>query len=352
MGVDPSDLLPGPFGGERADRPSEAPVTSPMAGFGAPEYGPTGYPAGPPAPSGPPAPDPNGQAAAPTYPPSFAPPAGPSPTPTYPPPAATPAGPALTPPLGPPVFRPPGPPTPPRRTGLLVAAIAGATVLIMLVCGGAGLALRAQREPTGTARPSATAAPTESVPGPTGPSPTGPSPRPSPQSSATPTLKSAVSPATVVGPTFRAGEATYTMAFPGWPFAFRVPKTWGCLKGNFEGLPDALAWVCVDEGNAGARQKANVLLRRCPTTCTGPEQTVMDKVWFDKPEQAVRADATTRYVETARNTEGLYTVDMSHFFAPGPGRPPQWQVGVFVQSPPGTKAAVQKIVNDVRAQTP
>jgi hypothetical protein len=156
---------------------------------------------------------------------------------------------------------------------------------------------------------------------------------------------------TVVGPSWAAGDATYTMAFNGWPFAFRTAKTWGCIAGSADKFPDAKVWVCVDEQNTNARQKANIVLRTCPTTCTATERTNLDKQWFDEPGKARPVlDDRTSFVETQRNSQGYYTVDLSHFAPDKPGGPLKWQVGVFVQSPPETREVVQKLLNDIVSQ--
>ncbi|WP_213453974.1 hypothetical protein [Rhizomonospora bruguierae] len=161
-----------------------------------------------------------------------------------------------------------------------------------------------------------------------------------------------VSPVTVVGPSFAAGEETYTMRFDGWPFAFRTPGSWGCLGGKTT-IPNAKAWVCVDERNTDAKQKVNVLLRPCPTTCTAAEQVAMNRVWLDEPEKAEVLRQRTYYVETRTNGEGMYTVDGSHFFSGSEDpadRALRWQVGVFIKSPPETRDVVQKILNDIVTQ--
>ena len=165
-----------------------------------------------------------------------------------------------------------------------------------------------------------------------------------------PTLKD-VPPVTVLGPSFAPGEGTHTFDFPGWPFAFRAPSTWGCLATTFP-IPDAYANVCVDEQNPGDRQRMTVMLRRCPTTCTPVEQEEMNRAWLDEPERAVAFDASTVYVETSRTDRGTYSVDFSHFFAAVPGEPLSWQVGVYVESPPETRDEVLRILNEVRSQTP
>ncbi len=165
-----------------------------------------------------------------------------------------------------------------------------------------------------------------------------------------PTLKD-VPPVAVLGPSFAPGEDTYTFDFPGWPFAFRAPPTWGCLATTFP-VPDAYAHVCVDEQNPGDRQRMTVMIRRCPTSCTPAEQEEMNRAWLDEPERAVALGPSTVYVETPRSDRGTYSVDFSHFFAAAAGEPLSWQVGVYVESPPETRDEVLEILNDIRSQTP
>jgi hypothetical protein len=241
-----------------------------------------------------------------------------------------------------PAASPPPYATPSGTSAGTIPAIVAAVVAVLVLCGGAFALVvvvkRSSDRPTAAAPGTApgTGAPSAS----TLPDPTKPSLRSVPARS-------------VVGPTFRPDEETYTMAFGGWPFAFRTPKTWGCLKGNISSIPDANAWVCIDEQHPEKKQKANVMFRACPTTCTPAERRTMNNAWFDEPAKARRGgDDRTSFVETLRNSEGFYTVDFSRFFGPQPGQPLKWQVGVFVKSPPETAGDVQKILNDIYSQTP
>lgn len=171
--------------------------------------------------------------------------------------------------------------------------------------------------------------------------------------SATPRLKTGLPAASIVGPTFVPGEPTYTFAFSGWPFAFRGPASFGCMASEST-LPGSKTWLCVDEQHPGAKQRVGIMLRPCPTTCTAGEQRSMETSWFSAPGQTpTRRDATTSYLtDPPRDDNGLYALDTSHFFGPRAGGPLKWQVGVYVESPPATKGAVLKLLNEVRTQTP
>ena len=251
----------------------------------------------------------------------------------------------------------PSPPPIPPKSNHQLGIIAAVIALVVLV--GISLATYAivhdpaptdpvatpSSPPIATASPKPTPTPAAGQPDqgePTGPpSPTG-----------KPAFNASARPINVVGPTFAAGEPTYTMAFQGWPFAFRVPSTFGCLKGKPK-LPDQRVWVCINESNPGAKHRISIVLRPCPTTCTAGEQRSMTTAWFEEPGRTpIRRDATTSYLEFPSNDRGLYALDMSHFFGPKPGGPLRWQVGIYVESPTSTKATMHKVVNDVRSQTP
>ncbi|GGL04221.1 hypothetical protein [Nocardia jinanensis] len=241
-----------------------------------------------------------------------------------------------------------GPPA--KNNGPLIAVLV--TVVVLVLVGVIGLVVLQSRgseentaagtssEVTDSARPSAsttatsTTATTSALP-----------------SSGEPVLREGVAPVAVLGPTWQAGESTYTMAFQGWPFAFRAPGSWGCMKGSIEKIPDAQAWGCVDESNSAAGQRVNLILRKCPATCDAATRTQFNADWFDQPDQARAFDDRTSYVEAAVNDEGRYSVDFSRFFAAEPGGEPVWQVGVFVESPAAGKDVVLKTLNDVATQT-
>lgn len=241
-----------------------------------------------------------------------------------------------------------------RRSNKRLGIIAAIVAMIVLVGGGVGV-YAAVHEPT-ERKPRATG---ESSPSPqaTGrPTATAEPPDPSqtegPGSPGKPQWNSTVRPVSVIGPQFAPREPVYTMAFVDWPFAFRVPSTFGCLRGKVE-LPSAKGYVCVNESNLGAKQRINIMFRPCPTTCTRSEQQSMTTAWFEAPGQRPTVfDATTSYLEDPSNDRGLYGLDMSHFFGPKPGGPLRWQVGIYIESPTATKATLHKVVNDVRSQTP
>ncbi|MPZ67509.1 MAG: hypothetical protein GEU83_19120 [Pseudonocardiaceae bacterium] len=259
--------------------------------------------------------------------------------PTGPPPAGLPPSQPTGAPSPSQIWAPPQDAATARSSAPLFAAL-GAVALLLVIGLVTVLGMRGSEEPAATAPP-----PTPQLPPPTLGTPT---PEPPPQGPR-PQLED-VPPVTVLGPSFAPDDDTYTMDFRGWPFAFRTPGTWGCLKASAP-IPDADGWGCIDERNPDGGQRATVMVRPCPSTCTAAEQREMNQVWFDEPERAVSSDPTTSYVETRRTDSDTYSVDASHFFAEEPGEPLSWQVGVYVESPFETRDEVLKILNDVRSQT-
>ncbi|MGH3734632.1 MAG: hypothetical protein ACRDT6_03265 [Micromonosporaceae bacterium] len=162
-----------------------------------------------------------------------------------------------------------------------------------------------------------------------------------------------VKPVSIVGPTWDAGEKTFTFAFRGVPFAFRGGAHWGCMRGTWENGDgkeiDAVAWRCIDEQKGSKAATVDLLVRRCAQDCSAAEQAKLDTDWLDAPVTYQRKDATTRYAEGAKGT--AYTLVVSHYFPERPGDPLGWQVGVSATCLPIHKATCQKVVNDIRTQS-
>ncbi|WP_157441725.1 hypothetical protein [Actinoplanes awajinensis] len=153
----------------------------------------------------------------------------------------------------------------------------------------------------------------------------------------------------VAGATFTAGEKSYTMAFKGWPFAFRTPPTWGCIGGKID-LPDTLAWVCVNEQDSSGGERTGIILRPCPAACSVATRQKMDKEWFLETAGLKRVNAVTQFRQTAKNAKGKYQLEFSHFFT-DPATKKKYQVGVDAQALPLKKSSAQKVVNDIFSQT-
>ncbi|TQS41007.1 hypothetical protein FL583_32030 [Cryptosporangium phraense] len=240
------------------------------------------------------------------------------------------------------------------RSGILIIGLITAVTALVIVAAGFAVVFinSGNDDKPNTAAPKPSAPAESRLPAQTAaPSPT---PSRSPLPSTTPTIRSDVRTVSVVGPTWQNEDKIQLMDLAGWPFAFRLPEGWSCLRGSIDALPDAQAWGCVKTDGEKHQQKFNIMLRRCPTGCTATEQQTMNEAWFDDDEEPnlKKADATTTYVEIPKNKDGFYAVDFSHFFADKPGGALTYQVGVWFQSPDKYKEEMQKSLNDVRTQAP
>lgn len=305
---------------------------------------------GPPPPTPPAFPPPT----SPAFPPPSSPGYPPAASPAFPPPAATPAGPSATPAYGTPggPGYPAPPPSQPERASSgwpwLIGVAAAVLVLALATVAtvvGVRLYQDGQDDRSGQAAPPP---PPPAAPPPP-PQPTaGPGQAPSPLPGE-PELRD-VEPISLLGPVWEDGEDTYTMSFPGWPFAFRTPRSWGCLAGSYDPIPEAPAWFCINESDPENGQRVNIMLWECPTTCTPDEQQDMIEIWLDDPEDAVRPDdLPVAYVEYEENTRGNYAIDLSFFG--GAGGEVRWHIGVYLESPMESRDVVLKILNDILSQS-
>lgn len=254
----------------------------------------------------------------------------------------------------PPVGNPPQPSNRPQgRTKLLVGLLSAFLALILVTLGGIVVWTVTRSDPTDpliqadpTVSPTNGPQPTESVA-------PDPDPGSGPDGDGRPQLRP-VEPISVLGPTFPRNADTYTMAFPGWPFAFRTPGTWGCVRGTIHRWPDLEAWQCVDESGGNPDHIVVVTLWDCPDGCTQSTQQELVETWLDFPNRAERAPNTpTYYVENEYRNDSdrlTYSVDLSHFAAGPSGGELRWMVGVYGESPHDGRQIVQQVINDIITQ--
>lgn len=225
--------------------------------------------------------------------------------------------------------------------------VAAAVVLCTLAATGCaaqipGTAVAAEPAATATTTARTTAPSTTAAP------PASPTPPELP--SARPALRD-VPPVSMLGPIWQPGDATYTMALRGWPFAFRTGRSWGCRKGIADAFPDAHAWLCFDERNRESGQEIHLLLRPCPDGCSPSTRSRYERAWFDGAEPTGSLDPLTSYVEIPSDDEGRYAVDLSRFFSSTHSGVPDLQIAVYAVSPHPTRDVVLATVNDIVTQT-
>jgi hypothetical protein len=169
-------------------------------------------------------------------------------------------------------------------------------------------------------------------------------------------------PVRVTGSVYEGGERTEVRDDIGLPFAFRLPVDWPCVVGSDR--PAAVLRHCFADAGSGDAGQANrlrvrVILRLCPGTCPAAAQRKLDGDWLSEwrdqtgpwkrlPAPTRVTDATTRWTEQREG--GGYVLVMSHVFT-GPGRI-RYHVGAAADGPAAKAATLQKIINDIRTQTP
>jgi len=237
----------------------------------------------------------------------------------------------------------PRPPVPGPRPQTLLWVLLGALPLLIAIgyTGGVLLAKRANAiDARAQHRPSIAAlTPTASR------TPT-PAPVPSPTwltSRKTPVLRQVTGKA-VLGPAYVARDTTFTAAFPGWPFAFRLPDGWNCVDGDtLASAPSAYRKVCVDESAPESKRATVLSLLRCESDCTTARMRAVALSWLAQAGTPVRADGRTWYVETKQDSKGFWTLDLAHVFG-------NYLVVLYARTPPADREVALKIVNDVVAQ--
>jgi hypothetical protein len=169
-------------------------------------------------------------------------------------------------------------------------------------------------------------------------------------------------PVRVTGAVYGPGERTETRDDLGLPFAFRLPVDWPCVLGTVRPA-EILRHCFVDAGSGDAGQanrlRVRMILRPCPGACAAATRRELDRDWLSEwrdqtgpwkqlPPPTRVVDAATRWTEQRDGTG--YVLVMSHVFtAPGGAR---YHVGAAADGPAAKAAALQKIINDIRTQTP
>jgi hypothetical protein len=208
-------------------------------------------------------------------------------------------------------------------------------------------------EPAWTTDPQTSPEPAPSESSPVTPepsSPTEPSPRPTGGGSDGP-------PGLVAGPTFGADEPTYLMDLEGFPFDFRVPRSWGCVRSD-KGGPGATRWVCIDEGyifgsKTGDPPGGIIEVRECPAPCGSDEWTTARDTLVGVHGDWRRVDETTMYAEwQVPDESGRVSVAMSHIFSAESDGSADTHVAVRLTGSPDELPNMQKIINEIRANTP
>lgn len=157
------------------------------------------------------------------------------------------------------------------------------------------------------------------------------------------------------GPSFGIEDETAEVRLPGVPFPFRVPAGWECSPTE-PALAGAVRWVCFDATWAGAGRPPGgvVEVQRCGPPC---DSDTWDLLRFAvSPDRGWRrVDVSTLVSEDPQGiggTSGRARLEMSRVFAARPDGVVDTHVYVELGGPPDGYDDLQKVANDIRANTP
>lgn len=268
-------------------------------------------------------------------------------------------------PAGPPPVAPPSPPPAPAATAaagpgapvvgssrmsLFIGISAGVVSLLLVVGIVVGMAVRSESSASSgpTATSSFSVQPTQPTVATTTDGFNTGSPRPKP------TLRK-VKPKSVYGPTWKASDPVYPMAFANLPWAFRAPSDFDCLITGTSA--DVTQLSCLKLfAEPGEQRRATIVDRTCPgTKCTTSERERFQMYPSGDKVKWKRKDATTWYhVKTFTNQQNggkYFAFYLSHLYRDGSGHLRK-HVSVYGEAPVGKYAVqIQKMVNDIRTQS-
>ena len=124
---------------------------------------------------------------------------------------------------------------------------------------------------------------------------------PEPDSSEKPLLRQ-VNPVTVLGPSFATGDDTYTMAFRGWPFAFRTPGFVGLHRRGGGQVPGGQDLALRRRTQPGPGQRVDLVLRQCTEGCPATRQKQLRDRVARRPGQGGRPRASAPTMWSTRAT--------------------------------------------------
>jgi hypothetical protein len=160
------------------------------------------------------------------------------------------------------------------------------------------------------------------------------------------------------GPTFGKGEPTYFMDLKGFPFDFRVPKTWGCMRSSKVTAP-TVRWICLDDAWAFGGKPGNppggiIQVAPCPAPCGQKEWlAIRDKT--ETPPTPWRSTDTSTFFADGQVVDGTeleWQLMVSHVFASKKGGAVDTHVFVRLTGPMSEKENLQKTANEIRIKTP
>lgn len=160
------------------------------------------------------------------------------------------------------------------------------------------------------------------------------------------------------GPTFGKGEPTYFMDLKDFPFDFRVPKTWGCMRSGKVVAP-TVRWICLDDawafsGKPGRAPGGIIQVDPCPAPCGQQEWLAIREKTETPPSPWRGTDKSTFFADgqVVDGSEIEWQLMVSHVFASKKGGPLDSHLFVRLTGPMTEKENLQKTANEIRIKTP
>ena len=156
----------------------------------------------------------------------------------------------------------------------------------------------------------------------------------------------------VAGPSFVPDDDTREMRLAGLPFAFRVPVSWECERD--EDVPEPVVrYRCHDRSDPADEDPAGGVVEvvPCPPPCGAQAWETLRARYAPLPAWRP-VDAQTAVLEHVPATRpGGYEIRMSRIFSSVPDRLPDTHVFVQMTGAAQDVETLQKVVNDIRANT-
>jgi hypothetical protein len=154
--------------------------------------------------------------------------------------------------------------------------------------------------------------------------------------------------APLIGAGFDARDSVQDSVLRGLPFTFRMPRLWTCP--DVERYDATTVHRCHDAGSGKPPDAPHfhLVALRCPTACTQAERGAADQRLAAPPTYRER-DAATRIAESTAG--GRYRLTVNRVYATVTVDRSAWVIVVDAHASAASAPAVQKIVNDIYAQT-
>ncbi len=246
------------------------------------------------------------------------------------------------------------------RSWWLVAVLVLAVIVLLLILSACwpreDPAPAPSPSPSDSPSPTPTPSATTSSPGGSTPAPSGEpgSPTPTNEAQGTPSQSLQAGPG-VAGPSFTEDDRAVEMRLAGLPFPFRVPEGWECSR-DAEAAAPVVRYICSDtafDDSDGLPPPSGVVqVEPCPPPCGDLEWETLRNQASDDGGWVLVDDTTVTVLDFSPELPLYERIRMSRLYSPVGGEMPDTHVYSEFTAPPELFGEVQKITNDIRANTP